>query len=90
MSIFQLFIMPVLKKLTNIKKYLNKYDRKLLLFTVYVYSVECDIPREQCLMQVLPRESWARILAPAFINIEVISSLPTQLAKARTCSPAVT
>lgn len=36
---------------------------------------------------LLPRESWARILAPAFINMDMISSLPTQLANARMCSP---
>jgi len=39
---------------------------------------------------LLPRESWARILAPAFINMDIISSLPTQLANARMCSPIFT
>lgn len=36
---------------------------------------------------LLPRESWALMLAPDLINIVMISSLPIQQAKDRMCSP---
>lgn len=40
--------------------------------------------------QLLPRESWARMSAPCSMSSLTISSLPTQAAKDKGCSPVDT